>query len=948
MPDPGMPYYDPTQNQFGMIPQQQPMQYSMPDQSMGYNSYAANNQYLMNNQQSQFQQTVQIAQNNFHQHMQTVLQGTMAAGMAIYNTGKSVVDKSREHLYQDMLVGESNNYVLERSFWREAAWGTGLAGSSLGRTLKIGGRTPEFVSQEELDYQMSRTWGHRKEEILYGLVGGGTSMGSSMLGMRLGKNLGMVKSIGMGFGLDYLIGGAVEQWVAPRQNRLDFRKFTENMDLNQTVGQRRLSSEVSDQLADRFFYEDRQQGWRAIPIFGDILADRLGPSTKRGEFTKKMMSAGLFRDQDLNDVDKMESHVRETIKVVEKFAGLAHTTKDAILNIKATLNKFGINDASQNQTISNLTATSINTGIDMNTLVGQIVAPAMQLGLGTGYDKSIVGNRAVKDVAALKAMQEAGLLDRMYDPGSLSAQNLNAAVNFGKTGFGMVTRFGNGNIETARSYFSRNGSGNTAVGMMFDGLPGFIAGDDPIETYRSGVKNVVNKFGGGKRGIAVALSMAKTQEEKIQIMNAAYGTDVRSEHLSASTTELNRALATGNYSNISTFDATKVGGSLHRDINAPEQFLLNLSDKLQNVKEVTTSEDGDKKSHDYLSFGRMYSKDLQALKEAALSGDIKKYNEIKEEITYQAVKRHGHATEDNIDLMIHGNLKKIGGKEISKTAKAVFEVASGSDFLKGRHKNISLGLLYMPKKQLAYLRGKTSLEFSEDDAEVTVTHGYRNSDTEDIYKVADKLFQNKALLDKAISGMTDKNAKTFMSDLLLEGGFKVGSKEYNIMMGAGSHIVHDTVYDSYQQLTRAKDLEALTRKFATLQKDDKNNIYKSQKEYTDRAIAYGSDFTKFKTMLSSNNLNAIRSMLKHSDKLDRELSYLDGYDSKQWQHLQHIASSGGSEQQIIEELKKESETLKTVTGTEGKNGAAGTGTDDPNTQMIKSFTEALNKLVAVL
>jgi hypothetical protein len=284
MPDPGMPYYDPTQNQFGAIPQQQPMQYQMPDQSMGYQ---ANNQFLMQQQQSQFQQTMATAQYNMQQQMQTVLQGTMAAGMAIYNTGKSVVDKSREHMYQDMLVNQQGSYVLERSFGRELSWGSGLAGSDLGRALKIGGRQPEFMSQEELQFQMNRAWGHRTHEMMFGLGGGATAAGSSLVGMSMFKKVGMVKSLAGGMAIDAVLGGAYELAIAGAENRHEFRKFTEIQDLNQRVGQTRLSESTSGQLADRFFAEDRQSGVRWIPLVGDLLADRMGPNTKRGNLQKR-------------------------------------------------------------------------------------------------------------------------------------------------------------------------------------------------------------------------------------------------------------------------------------------------------------------------------------------------------------------------------------------------------------------------------------------------------------------------------------------------------------------------------------------------------------------------------------------------------------------------------------------------------------------------------------
>ena len=307
MPDPGMPYYDNTGGQ------QYGQDVPNPSQQMMDYSYLQNNQQIMNQGQSNISNTMRIAQDNFHRDMSLVLQGTMAAGMAVFNTGKSIVEKAKETQYQDQLLG-NGNYVLERGFMRELHWGAGFAQSDLGRSLKIGGRKPEFLSQEELQFQMQRSWHHRTEELGIEVGGGGVAVGSSLLGMALTRPMGLVKGSLVGMAIDQTAGRFYDVAIAqPAEYRRNFRKMTEVTDLNSGAGQRRMSAEASDELSGRFYERDQQSWARYIPLVGDALADRLAPDTKASEIMPKMMQLGLFRDQNLKDVDKMEAFVKDTI-----------------------------------------------------------------------------------------------------------------------------------------------------------------------------------------------------------------------------------------------------------------------------------------------------------------------------------------------------------------------------------------------------------------------------------------------------------------------------------------------------------------------------------------------------------------------------------------------------------------------------------------------------------
>lgn len=911
MPDPGMPYYDPTQNQFGMIPQQQPMQYNPPDSNLGYNTYIANNQMLLN-QSSQFQQTMQIAQNNFHQHMQTVLQGTMAAAMSLYNTGKSAVDKSREHIYQDMLVGQAGNYVLERSFMREAVWGLGIGGSDLGRALKIGGRKPEFVSQEELEFQMSRAWGHRKSEALFALGGGAASVGGSILGMGIGG----WKALPLGMAIDFAVNPIYQTLIAPARNRLEFRKFSETTDLNQGYTQRRLSESVSDRLADRFYAEDELPLLRALPIIGNILADRLSPETKRGEFRNKMMSAGLFRDTDINDVDAMERQVRSTIKVVEKYAGLAHTTKEAILSLKATFNKYGLNDAGQNQAIANLTATSISTGLDLGTLASQTMAPAMQMAIGYGYNKDIVAARSLKDVGSLKAMQEAGLLDYMYDPATLAAQNLNNALNYGRSGPGKIARFGgrDSDIRTAREYFTQIGRGNAAVGYAVEGLPGYIANDDPIETYRKGVINTVAKLGGGFKGLAATISaLGKTREEKIQIYNAYYGLDVIGEAASAASVELKRAQDTNDYSKLRSFDTSKIG-------------------TFGNVSAQAVETDPKYKLFNSLNkdlYSKLFGSRISELRELR-SSNFENY-QIRR-FTLKSLIKSGYNLNDSeadsfIDKALDGDSN-------------VLDI----DPSKG----------YATDRALLATRENRATNWLDRLLGKTEQGGFRNTKNEDYYKLSGELFsQNPEFLEKAkvIISTYGKNNSTIPMEELYREAYNANlltGKAFNILTATTpTALPYDAVLEAISNTQDTANISAMQNLYKSLSAKDPityADTDEAKQIYQNRVIEYGRATRDFQKILQTKDRTKIQDWLTFYNKdrkMENEATYLGSATGGLWKALSDLAFSGGS----IEEMTLRSKDLhKILAKTDAEGNPIAPGAVDPNTQMIQAFTKALDKI----
>lgn len=489
MPDPGMPYYDNTGGQ------QYGQDVPNPSQQMMDYSYLQNNQQIMNQGQSNISNTMRVAQDNFHRDMANVLQGTMAAGMAVYNVGKSAVDKFKETQYQDQLLG-GGNYVLERGFMREASWASGMAQSDFGRAMKIGGRRPEFMTQDELQFQMQKSWNHRMQDLGMEATSGGAAVGASLIGMGLTKSMGLIKGSLVGMAIDQTVGRAIDVGIVrPHEYRNDFRRFAEAQDLSFGAGQRRMSDDVAGKFADSSYAAD--DPWRMarlVPLVGDFIADRGKPDTDIKEFKKKMMAGGLFRDSNINDIAEMEKFVRDTIKVVEKVAALNNTTKDAVLAFKANLRAKGLNTNEQDAAALNVTQTTMSTGLDFNTVTSYNTL-FQTMGYQANMRKGIVAQSGLAELRQIKALQQAGLIDEEMDAGSLAIKNTQRAIQNTQTGSGKVATYGGPNLSVGRTRDWYGGRGSSAeVGFAMEQMGFDKPSIDPNQNFQQNARRFFDFF----------------------------------------------------------------------------------------------------------------------------------------------------------------------------------------------------------------------------------------------------------------------------------------------------------------------------------------------------------------------------------------------------------------------------------------------------------------------
>ena len=482
------------------------------------------NQQLMQMQQTNLQSAINTATNNAQAQMQTVLQGTMAASMAVYNTGKSLVDRARERQYQDQLLG-NGNYVLERNNMRDLMWGTGVSQSDFGRALKIGGRRPEFLSSEEYSYQRQRSWNYRKEELFDETVGGGTAMLADALTYIPGVNFTV------GLAAQVVTGGLMKPYFEQRRAGREMRQWAETTNMNWGSGARNISKQDADALGRKEYLEEHPW-WSHIPG-GGIINKRLRPELENSVVRKQMMETGLMRDIDPSDLDEIDKRVAKSKEFINRFAGTMHTTRQAIMDMKITLDRMGLNNGQQEVAIANIAKSGLQTNLPTEYLTqayGNFMQAGTQMGFTNRFSPGAQGNFGLEELNMIKAGIDSGNILKSHDPGTLAMQHFVNAGERTKSGFGTVIQFGHGNvIDAAKALAATRGNqgwASTAVGLMLQGTK-YGEKVNPLDVYEESVWKIYNTISNNgqnpEAGFGAVLGMEETIEGKEQAADILYG-----------------------------------------------------------------------------------------------------------------------------------------------------------------------------------------------------------------------------------------------------------------------------------------------------------------------------------------------------------------------------------------------------------------------------------------
>jgi hypothetical protein len=306
-----------------------------------------------------------------------------------------------------------------------------------------------------------------------------------MAGMALGGPLGAAGGMVAGYALDQTVGKIFQPYFDKRAAVREFASFTDMADLNQGVGPRRMDAGSSQALAERFFQHD-QSAWKYVPIVGDFLSERVGPKNKYAETFKKMAAQNLMSDINPADIDKIEERVKNTAKVMDRFAGLMHTTQETILQIKGKFASMGMGDAQQNIALSNLAKFTTGTGMSWETGLA-LRDNFSSIGKQAGYFKmgaeNLQGDYGLQGIASITALQNSGLISKSYDAATLGMQQYGNAVEQSRSSWGRVVERGGGSVGLAREYYENQGNGNAVLGMEFENLAMFGNKNNPLDTY---------------------------------------------------------------------------------------------------------------------------------------------------------------------------------------------------------------------------------------------------------------------------------------------------------------------------------------------------------------------------------------------------------------------------------------------------------------------------------
>lgn len=512
--------FDPSAQNFNPDPTSQMMNYQY-----------VQNQQLMQMQQTNLQSAINTATNNAQAQMQTVLQGTMAASMALYQTGKSVTDQAHERVYQDQLMN-GGNYVMERSGWRDFMWGVGVSQTDFGRSLKVGGRRPEFLNNQEYEYQRARSWGYRKEEIGDMLIGGGAAIAGSAIGTAIMPGLGTVGGMAAGFIIDETVGKILTPYMQYRRAGREMRQFAESTDMN-WGGARRVSKDIAQELGE-YGWKSEKNVFDFVP-FGGSIAERIRPEQTFTKTYKSMSQLGLLKDTDLQDVDELKKMVEKTIQFTDKMAGVLHASREGVLKLKATFQRLGLNDNQQNAAIKSIAHTTLATGLDAE-MATNAYAAFQELGAQSGFflknNAGLQAESGLRELERIRAGQAAGNISLRYDAGTLAQQRFVTAAEMAKSPYGTVVQYGQGSTGMAVQEFARMGGGDSQLGYLLRNTEVYGSQKGVMEIQKDMIHNVHKAFHGNIKSTLGWAEATGGTALKNQVLEELTGVSAENEHRS--------------------------------------------------------------------------------------------------------------------------------------------------------------------------------------------------------------------------------------------------------------------------------------------------------------------------------------------------------------------------------------------------------------------------------
>jgi len=420
------------------------------------------------------------------------------------------VSRLQEHVYNDVYLG-GGKYNLERSAWRDFAYGSGLAQSNFGRAFKIGGRKPEWITQHEFQRQIALSSEMRWDEFKEGLIENTLRFAPMAFG-----------PVGMAVGV--VADPFIDMMYADNRAGRDAVMFANANTANRGIGQRTFSRKEADDLG-RYFHS-RDRSWAShLPLIGS----RFNPDTDLEQVWKAEFTGGGLKNLNLRDTDGVKRHVEDMRKLLEDGAATMNTTKEAMQGFFDVLSKFNITTKRGREQMSGVlrefrAANGLSFEQAQNEMTNYMLAAD-----ASGQDFTAASRHTMQQRTYANLLKEQGIISAGADPASLALQSQEGAANWARyTGAGMVASAGGGlgNVSAWAAMAAQRGGGNIAEGYMRLKLGMEHGNITPHQAQIKHIRDMINGYGNAA-GYAAMEQMGYTGDSAKMMWNeAAYGIDI--------------------------------------------------------------------------------------------------------------------------------------------------------------------------------------------------------------------------------------------------------------------------------------------------------------------------------------------------------------------------------------------------------------------------------------
>ena len=455
----------------------------------------------------QSRSTMQLAQSQMMQGLNTTLQGTMMAGSAIAEQSSRMIQNFQRKFdsattrYQDYSFGPGN-YALETSLFREVA-SQHTGNNTFLRRLLVGAR-PEFLSESEYQNVMAASSDVRWNNGSKLSAGINATAGAAAMIPGVGW-VASLALLGAGQASDFFIGGNEHVSIdkARRQAKLDSigRRYGTGQsymtqegaaDFEQYVHEASFDTYMSRAMASKF----GKNSFLAKPLRADWTKD---------DAKDMMQEAGLFANVNTGNVEEMKKALDTGFKMFKDLAETMRTTRAKVAELTKSLMDIipgtSINDTGLQDMVKKIANLSAVTGLAPqtfveNTNIAKQIANASGLNMMTSTEGI---NNLVSSLVMMQSKGRTPFLNGVDAQQVAVNQDQRVANNVRNDVFTLLDQYGgkSGNIQDRIQHLMQNmkeaGHGDIAAGYMNLRYRDVKAGpEDEVSAIRLQVKHLMS------------------------------------------------------------------------------------------------------------------------------------------------------------------------------------------------------------------------------------------------------------------------------------------------------------------------------------------------------------------------------------------------------------------------------------------------------------------------